>query len=361
MTEHPAQQQHADELSPQSGSRRLRPTRLQGTTHSYVRVDQTPRAEPSLPTRPSRRLLLGRQSVPDTPRISVVIAHYGDPEMTAVLVDQLRRQEGDEVHEVIVSDDHAPKAYPSGEPGVVVVRRETNGGFGAAVNSGCATATGDYLLILNNDVSIDRTFVRDLYAASAPLMPTLAGPRYAEEWPLAFSSAGYFPTPANVAFARLRLFHRLKSRAWAVRLAGIDARARPGRVVTVDWVVGAVMLLPRWAFDEVSGFDERYFMFHEEIDFQRRLRDCGVSTTFVGTVRADHEGGASTQHPEQLGWRMRSVQRYFRTWGGLVPYRSAATAAHLFNFVWDLAARTTGRRSQPLRELRRWLRLTWRP
>ena len=88
-------------------------------------------------------------------KVSAVIPHYGDPAPTLTLIEALRAQQGiapDEL-EIIVSDD---------TKGVRVVRRETNGGFGSAVNSGVAVATGKWLFILNSDLSITDTFVADM-------------------------------------------------------------------------------------------------------------------------------------------------------------------------------------------------------
>lgn len=293
--------------------------------------------------------------------VSVVIPHYGDPALALQLIDDLEAQTSDLVHEIIVCDDSSPRPFPQEEARVRVIRRDVNGGFGAAVNTACAAATGTYLLILNSDIRLDPTFVEQLFRASLPHMPALTGPAYAEDWPEIQSPAGRFPTPLNTAIPRSRVFPRLREHRWALRLAGMDLRAQPGRITPVDWLVGAVMLVPREAFWLGGGFDESYFMFSEEVDLQRGLSEHGVPSVFIGTVVATHEGGASTNNPEQLTWRMRSVERYFRKWGGLTRYRAANTIAHLTNFGWDVVGRAAGRGNQPLRELAHWMRLTWRP
>lgn len=292
--------------------------------------------------------------------VSVIIPHHGDPALALALIDDLRGQTGGLVREIIVSDDRSPLPFPD-TPGVRVVRRETNGGFGAAVNSGCAVATGEYLLLLNSDIRIGPDFLTSLMTASRPWMPAITGPRYADSWSPSHGPAGRFPTPFNTAVARLRAFRRLKDQAWAARLAGLDLAAQPRKTVRVDWLVGAVLFLPRAEFERVGGFDEGYHMFSEEVDLQRRLHRLGVPTVFVGDVRADHIGGASTSQPQQLDWRMRSVERYFTVWGGLGRYRIASSLAHFANFGWDVAARLMGRKAEPVAELRKWLRLTWRP
>jgi GT2 family glycosyltransferase len=61
----------------------------------------------------------------------------------------------------------------------------------------------------------------------------------------------------------------------------------------VEWVMGACMFLRRRAFDEVGPFDERYFLFSEEVDWMRRATDTGWKVVFTPTARCAHVGGAT--------------------------------------------------------------------
>ena len=88
-----------------------------------------------------------------TPRVSAVIPFYGEPEPVLAIIDTLRAQQGIDPAdiEIVVSDDVSPIPFPEVE-GVTVVRRPVNGGFGKAVNSGVAAATGEWVFILNSDL-----------------------------------------------------------------------------------------------------------------------------------------------------------------------------------------------------------------
>ena len=72
-------------------------------------------------------------------------------------------------------DDHSPEPFPD-TASVEVVRRGANGGFGAAVNSGAAAATGDWLLIANSDLRIHPPVLHEPARAAQPLMPAIVGP-----------------------------------------------------------------------------------------------------------------------------------------------------------------------------------------
>ena len=193
-------------------------------------------------------------------------------------------------------DDCSPEPFPDTD-GVTVVRRETNGGFGAAVNSGAAVADPALLLVLNSDVALTADFVDDLFAAAAAVdagggrPPTTSTPRAPVE-----QRAGTSPPSATRWSSG--------SPRWRGSETGGSARGGrprhprvPGAILPVDWVVGAALLLPTEAFRAVGGFDEGFFMNSEEVDLQRRLREHGMPSVFLGTVPLTHAGGGSTDPP----------------------------------------------------------------
>ena len=113
-----------------------------------------------------------------TPRVSAVIPFYGEPEPVLAIIDTLRAQQGVDPAdiEIVVSDDVSPTPFPEVE-GVTVVRRPVNGGFGKAVNSGVAAATGEWVFILNSDLELDNTFVSRMLAAVERHGEVLASPQ----------------------------------------------------------------------------------------------------------------------------------------------------------------------------------------
>ncbi|MSS44852.1 glycosyltransferase family 2 protein [Cutibacterium sp. WCA-380-WT-3A] len=270
----------------------------------------------------------------DEHRVSVVIPHYGDPFQTLRLISQLRHQ--DTRLEIIVSDDASPSPFPKGE-GYRVVRRDHNGGFGSAVNSGAASATGELLLILNSDLSLSPTFIGELLRASQPYMPAVVSPRVVEHdrpnytarhWPKNRHHVWEWMTP----FARIR-----HTRLWH-RLVGHDLAAYEAITARhVDWVMGACMLIPRSAFTEVGGFDERFFMNSEEVDLQRRLTAIGVSSIYIPGVSVEHAAGGSTPSDRRRSWVTDSRFQYAHKWGGARRLRVLLMAATEVNFVWNLS------------------------
>ncbi|MBK8731423.1 MAG: glycosyltransferase family 2 protein [Actinomycetales bacterium] len=303
-----------------------------------------------------------------SPGVSVVIPHYGDPAPTLDLLAQLADQAapldsttGDELPiQLIVSDDASPQPFP--EEGtayrVVVVRRERNGGFGAAVNSGVAEAVHDQLLILNSDLQVGPTFVRDLVAAAAPWQPAVVGPAILEgggasppETTAVDYSGRHFPTAGHQVTEWLTPLAGWRAHRVLHEAVGHDTTARLGVTRPVDWLVGAALLLPTHAFRAVGGFDEGYFMNSEEVDLQRVLRRHGIPAVYAGTVTVTHAGGGSSDPAKRRAWVVQSRLRYAHKWGGRAATRrlqSALAAATAVNLVWNTGRRLAGRPVTPL-------------
>ena len=163
-----------------------------------------------------------------TPRVSAVIPFYGEPEPVLAIIDTLRAQQGIDPAdiEIVVSDDVSPIPVPEVE-GVTVVRRPVNGGFGKAVNSGVAAATGEWVFILNSDLELDNTFVSRMLAAVERHGEVLASPQIIghdgkQQW-----VARKFPTAAHIAWEWFTPLARFKPTNWWHRGVGHDVEHAP--------------------------------------------------------------------------------------------------------------------------------------
>jgi GT2 family glycosyltransferase len=288
--------------------------------------------------------------------VTVVVPHHGDPTPTLATLAGLRAQSTGRPLEVVVVDDCSPEPFPDTE-GAVVVRRDTNGGFGSAVNTGAERATQPLLLVLNSDVELSPTFVDDLTAAAQPWMPAVAGPLLVDPAGHPANSARHFPTAGHQTVEWLTPLARFRHHRVLHEAVGHDTRAVPGAVLPVDWLVGAALLMPTAVFRAVGGFDERYFMNSEEVDLQRRLRAHGIPSVFVGTVSLTHVGGGSSDPGARRRWLVESRLRYADTWGGRRRLAAALTAATAVNAVVNTGRRLAGRDVAPVATAREELRL----
>ena len=176
-------------------------------------------------------------------------------------------------------------------PQVRVMEAE-NRGLCAGWNRGIAATGAEHVLVLNADAWLVEDAL-DALLAAAERHPRAAvvGPRLLNPDGSLQRSVRGFPTAWRLATEYLYL-RKLAPRSKALNAfygAGFDHESE--RVV--DWVMGSCMFVRRAAFDDVGPFDERYFLFSEEVDWMRRATDRGWSVVFTPEARCVHVGGAS--------------------------------------------------------------------
>ena len=270
--------------------------------------------------------------------VTALIPHYGDPEPTLALVRSLQEQPGRALAAIVVSDDCSPTDFPEvpqhGELPVRVVRREVNGGFGANVNTGLAEVQTPYALVLNSDVEITGADIDALVEASAPYQPAVTSPQVVHHDGAPQYSGRHFPTVLHQTVEWLTPLARFRHLRPLHELVGHDMRAVDAQTPTsVDWVMGAVMLLPMDQVRQIGGLDESYFMNSEEVDLQLRLRRIGVPSLVIPAIRVAHIGGASSDPLRRRAWLVDSRHRYAEKWGHPRALRAALTAATGVNFA----------------------------
>ena len=288
-----------------------------------------------------------------TVAVSVVIPHYGAADQTIDLLNDLAGQQDAGSLEVIVADDASPDPFPLAVATAYnarLVRRESNGGFGSACNSGAEVACGDSLLFLNSDTRVGPRFIAELVASSMPFQPAVTGPAVMGHGEVVATgrrwvSARHYAAEWSIPFRKLRA-----AKGLPLDTARVNA-AVPGQVVPVDWLFGVALLIPTEAFRRVGGFDERFFMNCEEMDLQRVLRRHGIPAVYAGTVTVTHAGGGSSDPAKRRAWVVQSRLHYAQKWGGPRARRrlqAALTAATAANLVWNTGRRLASRSVTPL-------------
>lgn len=254
--------------------------------------------------------------------------------------------------QVIVVDDASPCRVPADAlpRGVDLLRREHNGGFGAAVNTGLRAATCPQALVLNSDLIIPHGFARSLLEHSAPWQPAVVGCHINNLDGTSGRSARFTPRISHQVVEWLVPLASQHHRPVIQRAMGndVDSDAATG-VVPVDWVSGAVMLLPVTEVLAIAGFDEGYFMYTEEVDLQLRLRRAGVPTLLDADVVAVHEGGGSSGgETRRRRWLVGARVRYARKHQNVHLLRAGLLSASVVNIVWNTGRRLFGRDVNPV-------------
>lgn len=184
-------------------------------------------------------------------------------------------------------------------PAVELIVPDRNLGYGAAANLGIAACEQPAVLLLNGDTIIapDAPAVLGRALAEHPQAGIVA-PRLANPDGSLQPSTHPWPSPADMLLADTGLHKLVRRVPWLrerfLRTWGHD------RERTVPWARGAALAIRRSAFDAVGGFDERYFMYWEEVDLARRLRGAGMEVLFCPAATIVHIRAASTSQSDAL-------------------------------------------------------------
>lgn len=206
------------------------------------------------------------------------------------------------------STDGTVEMIRSEFPSVSVIARKTNDGFGVANNSAIVVSHGEWVLLLNPDTEVDASIVDRLVAAHGPDPRCgMIGCRLLQlDGVDDHAAKRSFPTPALA----LRYFlARDKSSAGYLR-----PDLGYSEVGEVDAINGAFMLIRRSALESVGGFDDRFWMYAEDLDLCRRFWDAGWKVVYDGTERATHLKSALTgkKRSPKLNWHFhRSMALYY--------------------------------------------------
>ena len=229
-----------------------------------------------------------------TPLLSIIIVTYNSAGQIDPCLDSLARTLPPLEYETIVVDNASPDgtadAIRRRWPAVRVIDAEANLGFARASNLGIRRSSGAFVLLLNPDTEARPGAIARLLdiLASRP-DAAVAGPRLVDEHERAELSFGSMIGP----FAELRqkLLVRGNDRGMPIVRSYVQRVTERSR--TVDWVSGACLLVRRADAEAVALFDERYFMYAEDVDFCAAIRARGRKVLFVADAEVFHLRGRS--------------------------------------------------------------------
>lgn len=174
-----------------------------------------------------------------------------------------------------------------------VVRLPRNVGFAAGVNRGLRECHAEMLLLLNPDASLEAAAVEGLIAAlAARPQAVAAGAVLVGPDGSVAGGARRFSSVLNRIALELPMLWRCPSLTGEYSPGFIERSG--GRVLDVDYLWGAVVLVRRSFLDACGGLDERFFLYHEDEDLGRQAHARGFRSVLVTSARARHLGGVSS-------------------------------------------------------------------
>ena len=255
--------------------------------------------------------------------LSIVIVSYNTRDLLRECLASVYREANGLSMEVLLVDNNSSDGSASMVEAEFaeanVIRSPSNLGFGAANNLALQAAQGRYIVLLNSDAFLSAGSLRTArdHMQSHP-RAALGGARLVGRDLSWQPSARMFPNVVSDAlmltglaakYPKSRLFGHF-DRTWADPLQPAQA----------DWVPGAFSIIRADVLAKVGFFDPRFFMYAEEVDLCRRIKQAGYEIWYWPDIVVIHLGGESSRNmndadlsgAQVTNWRMRSTLLYYR-------------------------------------------------
>jgi GT2 family glycosyltransferase len=284
--------------------------------------------------------------------VSIVIVNWNSGLQLADCIESIRSHASGLVTDVIVVDnastDTSLSLLPENMAELKVIRNEANRGFGAACNQGAARACGTYLLFLNPDTLL---YSRSLIDSVAFMDQRdnenvgVSGIALVDGRNVRSRSCSRFPTLPLIMNEMTGFAHLWPTRFLLRHMRDWDHATS----CDVDHVIGAFYLIREPLFRSLGGFDERFFVYLEDLDLSLRVRQSGFRIHYLAEIVAYHAGGGTSEQIKgkrlaySLTSRIQYVFKHFSASAFLLILLSSVTLEPLSRCVMSIKETSVAR------------------
>ncbi len=239
----------------------------------------------------------------DGDRLTLSVVSHGQQALLLGLLEDLQRVVHTPFRLIVTENIPEPSglsvsdySYP-----IKVIKNLRRKGFGENHNAAFASADGEFFCVLNPDIRLPS----DPFPT---LLKTLSDERIAVVAPTVSNAGGVAEDHARDFPSVFTLLAKLFGYRPRSRPQSQDADFYP------DWVAGMFMLFRRPALLSAGGFDERYFLYYEDVDLCARLRDAGYQVAVSTATTVVHNAQRQSRKSARFAaWHLRSALRFFMT------------------------------------------------
>lgn len=245
------------------------------------------------------------------PVIDISLVSHGHGQMVGNLVAVL--QSFPEVGLTIITRNIADTDGVVETNRTLLIQNAAPKGFGANHNAAFAHSTAPYFCVLNPDIELPVTPFPALLASLKSSGASLLAPAVVNSAGRPEDNARHFPTLRQLA---------------SKLLGRHDGRYTPQPnqgAMPVDWVAGMFMLFRAEDFKAIGGFDEKFYLYYEDVDISTRLWNAGLPVMLCPQVQVVHDAQRTSRKNLQfMKWHAASMARYFYKHWGRFPRRSVS-------------------------------------
>lgn len=292
--------------------------------------------------------------------VSIVVVSYNSAAQLPGLIDSLRAEAGDLRLRLIIADNDSAdgtRTVIARHADVLLVRTGGNLGYAAGINAAVRSVPDEdqAILVLNPDLRVEPGAVRSLWERLHHEQAGIVVPRLLNDDGSFYASMRREPGLATAVGEALFGSHWVGRPRQLAEV--IHDRAAYRREHRIDWATGAALMIRRSLARSLGDWDERFFLYSEEVDYFRRARDERESIWFEPASRMRHIGGASGASTELEALmavnRIRYIRKYHspayaQLFRQLVLLREALRSHRRANRrVWALVSNEAGWQQLP--------------
>jgi GT2 family glycosyltransferase len=249
-------------------------------------------------------------------RVSIVIVNWNSGALLSQCLQSIESFGGDLVARVIVVDNASTDgsiamAERLKSQRIEIIHNNDNIGFARACNAGARGVSSEFVLFLNPDTRLMKSALANAVRAMDERIRSgvgIVGTQLIDEFGAISRCCARFPGPRHFVIHGFGV-DRIFPAAGFLMGDWDHSRSRE-----VDHVIGAFFLVRMAVFNQLAGFDERFFVYLEDLDFSQRAARSGWKSWYEASAKVFHVGGGTSRQakPQRLFYSLRSRILYSR-------------------------------------------------
>jgi GT2 family glycosyltransferase len=225
-----------------------------------------------------------------TPKVSIIILNYNGGRYLKECLDSVLMTDYHNIEVIVVdnaSDDGSPEFVKKHYPQVILIENEKNLGFCEGNNIGIRKATGEIIILLNNDTIVDSKWIKEILKKAEDPKVGIVGCRL------------YFPKTKIIQSLG---YHVRFLGYWESIGAGQIDNSQFDEIKDVDYVSGAALAVKREVLDKIGLLDPTFYAYHEDVDICYRARQAGYKVVTSNAI---------VYHYGSLSWNRLPIRKMY--------------------------------------------------
>ena len=247
--------------------------------------------------------------------VSIIFVNYKTKELTINAINSVIEKTKEISYEIFVVDNNSQdgsiEAIEEQFPDISIIKSPKNGGFGYANNLAIKHAKGKYIFCLNTDTLLVNNAIKimfDFMEQDENKNVGVCGGFLVDKENNPILCGGNFPSIMEVLFkCGLRNIFPKEYKKYSVILKSDDEEY----IENIDYITGADIFFRKSVLDEVGIFDEKFFMYYEETDLCKRIKNSGYGIKFVSAAKIIHLEGQSNNNSNKMFNYLKTSEFYY--------------------------------------------------